>query len=166
MKEIRLYAYKSNRKNSKNKLLKEIHIFNTLDFKNIKNTFNDYDLMYFREAIKKENEYNIFKIVYMNKYTRNEYMDRKVFTYDEIFYESKLLYSKEQAIKEILNAINVLNQIKGDCILGALYRDNNIYNNVLNSFDKLFEGLYWISHRRKYIEKRENKWKLLLKMKF
>lgn len=142
MKEIRLYAYKSNRKNSKNKLLKEIHIFNTLDFKNIKNTFNDYDLMDFREAIKKENEYNIFKIVYMNKYTRNEYMDRKVFTYDEIFYESKLLYSKEQAIKEILNAINVLNQIKGDCILGDLYRDKNIYNNVLNSFDKLFEGLY------------------------
>lgn len=35
MKEIRLYAYKSNRKNSKNKLLKEIHIFNTIDFKNI-----------------------------------------------------------------------------------------------------------------------------------
>lgn len=53
MKEIRLYAYKSNRKNSKNKLLKEIHIFNTLDFKNIKYTFNDYDLMDFREAIKK-----------------------------------------------------------------------------------------------------------------
>lgn len=95
----------------------------------------------------------------MNKYTRNECMDRKVFTYDEIFYESKLLYSKEQAIKEILNAINVLNQIKGDCILCDLYRDKNIYNNVLNSFDKLFEGLYWISHRRKYIEKRENKWK-------
>lgn len=142
MKEIRLYAYKSNRKNSKNRLLKEIDVFNTLDFKNIKHTFNGYDLMDFREAIEKENEYNMFKVVYMNKYTYNECLDKNVFTSDEIFYESKLLYSKEQAMKEILNAINVLNQIKGNCILGDLYRDKNINNNLLKSFDKLFKNLY------------------------
>lgn len=142
MKEIRLYAYKSNRKNSKNRLLKEIHVFNTLDFKNIKHTFNDYDLMDFREAIKKENEYNMFKVVYMNIYTYKECLDKSVFTSDEIVYESNMLYSKEQAIKEILNAINVLNQIKGDCILEDLYRDKDINNNILNSFDKLFKNLY------------------------
>ena len=134
MKEIRLYAYKSNRKNSKNRLLKEIHVFNTL--------FNEYDLMDFREAIKKENEYNMFKVVYMNIYTYKECLDKSVFTSDEIVYESNMLYSKEQAIKEILNAINVLNQIKGECVLGDLYRDKGINNNILNSFDKLYKNLY------------------------
>lgn len=142
MKEIRLYAYKSNRKNSKNRLLKEIRVFNTLDFKNIKHTFNDYDLMDFKEAIKKENEYNMFKVLYMNIYTYKECLDKSVFTSDEILHESNMLYSKEKAIKEILNAINVLNQINGNCILGDLYRDKGINNNILNSFDKLFKNLY------------------------